>query len=186
MIVATRLLEKYHNGEKSESMEGPHRKLAAIMIADVVGYSRLMGADEEGALDPELIGEVLDGLDAGNVALKTPVYDWGYSGQFGDGFDGLGIGSHGAVAPFNQALRSAALRGRGRRRAAGLSDGQRRHAAIAVACVVGWAACLCRERRDADASELLSETDAPLPGDQHGRRGVAPGQTGAGPRQAHR
>ena len=31
-------------------MEGPHRKLAAILIADAVGYSRLMGADEEGAL----------------------------------------------------------------------------------------------------------------------------------------
>ncbi len=31
-------------------MEGPHRKLAAILIADAVGYSRLMGADEEGVL----------------------------------------------------------------------------------------------------------------------------------------
>jgi class 3 adenylate cyclase len=26
------------------------RKLAAIVVADVVGYSRLMGADEEGTL----------------------------------------------------------------------------------------------------------------------------------------
>src|SRR5262244_4598804 len=28
----------------------PHRRLAAILAADVVGYSRLMGADEEGTL----------------------------------------------------------------------------------------------------------------------------------------
>jgi adenylate cyclase len=31
------------------------RRLAAILAADVAGYSRLMGADEEGALDA-LIG----------------------------------------------------------------------------------------------------------------------------------
>ena len=30
--------------------EGPQRKLAAIVSADVVGYSRLMGADEVGTL----------------------------------------------------------------------------------------------------------------------------------------
>ena len=29
-------------------------------------------------------GQSKAGADAGNVALKTPVYDWGYSGQFGD------------------------------------------------------------------------------------------------------
>ncbi|MDA0181346.1 family 78 glycoside hydrolase catalytic domain [Solirubrobacter phytolaccae] len=29
-------------------------------------------------------GQSKQGPDAGNVALKTPVYDWGYSGQFGD------------------------------------------------------------------------------------------------------
>ena len=29
-------------------------------------------------------GQSKQGADAGNVALKTPVYDWGYSGQFGD------------------------------------------------------------------------------------------------------
>ena len=29
-------------------------------------------------------GQSKQGIDAGNVALKTPVYDWGYSGQFGD------------------------------------------------------------------------------------------------------
>ncbi len=30
--------------------EGPQRKLAAIVSSDVVGYSRLMGVDEEGTL----------------------------------------------------------------------------------------------------------------------------------------
>ncbi len=30
--------------------EGTQRKLAAIVSADVVGYSRLMGLDEEGTL----------------------------------------------------------------------------------------------------------------------------------------
>ena len=29
-------------------------------------------------------GQSKQGLDSGNVALKTPVYDWGYCGQFGD------------------------------------------------------------------------------------------------------
>jgi adenylate cyclase len=28
------------------------RRLAAILAADVAGYSRLMGADEEGTLEP--------------------------------------------------------------------------------------------------------------------------------------
>jgi adenylate cyclase len=30
------------------------RKLAAILTADVAGYSRLMGADEEGTIDRRL------------------------------------------------------------------------------------------------------------------------------------
>jgi adenylate cyclase len=35
------------------------RRLAAILAADVAGYSRLMGADEETALDyPESSGEL--------------------------------------------------------------------------------------------------------------------------------
>lgn len=28
------------------------RKLAAVLVADIAGYSRLMGADEEGTLAP--------------------------------------------------------------------------------------------------------------------------------------
>ena len=31
--------------------EGTHRRLAAIVSADVVGYSRLMGVDETGTLE---------------------------------------------------------------------------------------------------------------------------------------
>ncbi len=31
----------------TKSKKGPKRKLTAILCADVVGYSRLMGADEE-------------------------------------------------------------------------------------------------------------------------------------------
>ena len=31
--------------------ERVHRRLAAILVADVVGYSRLMGADEVGTLE---------------------------------------------------------------------------------------------------------------------------------------
>jgi adenylate cyclase len=37
------------------------RRLAAILAADVAGYSRLMGADEEGTLN-ELFAEVGDGM----------------------------------------------------------------------------------------------------------------------------
>ena len=39
------------------------RRLAAILAADVVGYSRLMGADEEGTLDRlRAYREVIDAL----------------------------------------------------------------------------------------------------------------------------
>ena len=31
------------------------RRLAAILAADVAGYSRLMGADEEGTLDASIL-----------------------------------------------------------------------------------------------------------------------------------
>ena len=35
--------------------ERVQRRLAAILVADVVGYSRLMGVDEEGTLERFLI-----------------------------------------------------------------------------------------------------------------------------------
>jgi adenylate cyclase len=35
--------------------ERVNRKLAAILAADVVGYSRLMAADEAGTLSPEAV-----------------------------------------------------------------------------------------------------------------------------------
>ncbi len=46
------------------------RRLAAILAADVVGYSRLVGEDEEGTL--RTLGacrEVIDGLVRGNGAM---------------------------------------------------------------------------------------------------------------------
>ena len=43
------------------------RRLAAILAADVVGYSRLMGDDEEGTLATlKAYREVIDGLIAGH------------------------------------------------------------------------------------------------------------------------
>ena len=55
--------------------EAPRRRLAAIVSADVVGYSRLMGADETGTLDAlrahrgELIDPVTD--QHGGRIVKT-------------------------------------------------------------------------------------------------------------------
>src|SRR6478736_2399365 len=40
------------SSRQGEAMKEPvERRLAAILAADVVGYSRLMGADEEGTLE---------------------------------------------------------------------------------------------------------------------------------------
>ena len=46
------------------------RRLAAILAADVAGYSRLMGADEEGTLErlKALRGELLDPAGARAVS----------------------------------------------------------------------------------------------------------------------
>ena len=35
----------------SKDMKGTQRKLTAILCADVAGYSRLMGADEEATIE---------------------------------------------------------------------------------------------------------------------------------------
>ncbi len=45
------------------------RRLAAILAADVVGYSRLVRADEEGTL--RAYREVIDGLAAAYIALSS-------------------------------------------------------------------------------------------------------------------
>ena len=44
--------------------DGVERRLAAILSADVVGYSRLMEADEEGTLKAlkEYLDQLIDGL----------------------------------------------------------------------------------------------------------------------------
>jgi adenylate cyclase len=55
---------------------GETRKLAAILVADVVGYSRLAGADEEGTLARlrELRSDLIDptiALHHGRVVKRT-------------------------------------------------------------------------------------------------------------------
>ncbi len=48
------------------------RRLAAILAADVVGFSRLVGADEEGTLRTlSAYREVIDGLVAAHIALSS-------------------------------------------------------------------------------------------------------------------
>jgi adenylate cyclase len=49
------------------------RKLAAIVAADVAGYSRLMGPDEEGTLDRirSIRAEVIDPMIAEQRLVKT-------------------------------------------------------------------------------------------------------------------
>jgi class 3 adenylate cyclase len=54
----------------------PERKLAAIMAADIAGYSRLIGADEEGTLDRirSIRAEVIDPVmaaDRGRLVKTT-------------------------------------------------------------------------------------------------------------------
>ena len=39
------------SADKSTTLKHPERRLAAVLAADVVAYSRLMGADEEGTLE---------------------------------------------------------------------------------------------------------------------------------------
>jgi class 3 adenylate cyclase len=53
------------------------RRFAAILAADVAGYSRLMGADEEGTLNrlPSIRADVIHSQIAGNrgCIVKRPV-----------------------------------------------------------------------------------------------------------------
>jgi class 3 adenylate cyclase len=49
-------------GDISVTTERVERRLAAVLAADVAGYSRLMGADEEGTLAPS------------ERSLLTPLY----------------------------------------------------------------------------------------------------------------
>jgi adenylate cyclase len=60
------------------SGERVERRLAAILAADVAGYSRLMGANEEGtlarlkALRAELIDPAIAGHRGGAAGLEAP------------------------------------------------------------------------------------------------------------------
>jgi class 3 adenylate cyclase len=63
------LLTSY--GRQRWQRNGVERRLTAILAADVVGYSRLMGADEEGTLAAlkMLRREVADLMATGAVCL---------------------------------------------------------------------------------------------------------------------
>ena len=50
------------------------RRLAAILAADVVGYSRLMGADEEGTLDNRFLLKSLQDMHDSDVMLGRTVF----------------------------------------------------------------------------------------------------------------
>ena len=50
MHMASRILAQPRVEETFVAEERVHRRLAAILAADVVGYSRLMGENEEGTL----------------------------------------------------------------------------------------------------------------------------------------
>ena len=49
------------------SSERPERRLAAILAADVAGYSRLMGADEEGTLAQLKAGGIIKVRVGGSI-----------------------------------------------------------------------------------------------------------------------
>ncbi len=53
--------------------DGVERRLAAILCADVVGYSRLMEADEEATIRAlNACRRVFDGLGASSSGSKNP------------------------------------------------------------------------------------------------------------------
>jgi adenylate cyclase len=51
LVPGARLPVRAEVGKKSMTEERVDRRLAAIMAADIAGYSRLMGANEEGTLN---------------------------------------------------------------------------------------------------------------------------------------
>ncbi len=67
------------------------RRLAAILVADVVGYSRLMGADESGTLRrlTELRQEILEPLIAEHNRHTVKLMGDGVHMAFGSVVDGV-------------------------------------------------------------------------------------------------
>jgi hypothetical protein len=51
------------------------RRLAAILVADVVGYSRLMGEDEAGALAAEKVRTLKPAFKLDDFATSQPYKD---------------------------------------------------------------------------------------------------------------
>jgi hypothetical protein len=61
----------------SGQQERVERRLAAILAADVAGYSRMMGADEEGTIGKckILTGPIKDGIAAQQQAIRLSPRD---------------------------------------------------------------------------------------------------------------
>src|SRR5262249_18707038 len=65
-LVGVRLLRSVPSRTGEVSVTREQRRLAAIVAADVVGYSRLMGRDESGT----------PGANCGRTALNTSIPFW--------------------------------------------------------------------------------------------------------------
>src|SRR4051794_18883011 len=84
------------------------RRLAAILAADVAGYSRLMGADEEGTLErlKALRRELVDPKIAehrGRIPGSSPgTKTTGACGRPGDGDGSISASNPGAAVPAGQ------------------------------------------------------------------------------------
>ncbi len=61
------------------------RRLAAILAADVAGYSRLMGEDEEGTFNDA------DGADFGDFVARRPNWDSSTKDKMLDGLPKAGL-----------------------------------------------------------------------------------------------
>ncbi len=60
------------------------RRLAAILAADVVGYSRLMGEDEAGTLGAEYVDNSLAAADDFNRPFQEMMTEWCWGFGWGD------------------------------------------------------------------------------------------------------
>ena len=71
------------------------RRFIAILAADVAGYSRLMGADEEGTLNrlPSIRADVIHSQIAGNRGCVVKTTGYGLLVEFSSVVDALDHGS---------------------------------------------------------------------------------------------
>ena len=72
-------------------MEGSQRRLAAILVADMVGFSRLIGADEEGTLARQkaLRGELVDPTIRNHHGRVVKSTGDGFLAEFGSAVDAV-------------------------------------------------------------------------------------------------